>query len=175
MLDALDAATDAFAGRLALVGDDDWSRPTPCDGWDVRYLVAHVVGGNRFAELVLSGVAGAEAMADVLSSSHPGNRFAASAAAQRAGFVSAGEVVDHVIGPMPTERFLELRVFDVTMHAWDLATAIGADAAIDGELAETVLPIASREHGAFGIEPLGRTGADATVEDRLLDVTGRRA
>lgn len=29
---------------LADLGDDDWRRPTDCDGWDVREMAAHLVG-----------------------------------------------------------------------------------------------------------------------------------
>ena len=52
-LNALDAATDEFGRRLAAVGDDAWLLPTPCTGCGVHYLAAHVIGGNRFAALVL--------------------------------------------------------------------------------------------------------------------------
>ena len=55
LLDALDRANGEFRNRLEQVRPDDWSRPTPCDEWDVRFLVAHVVGGSRFAASVLSG------------------------------------------------------------------------------------------------------------------------
>ena len=46
---------------------DEWVKPTPCDEWDVRYLVAHVVGGNRFASSVLSGASAQAAMGSVMS------------------------------------------------------------------------------------------------------------
>ena len=55
LLAALDAATEEFRRRLVLVGKSDWERSTPCPDWDVSYLVAHVVGGNRFAVSVLGG------------------------------------------------------------------------------------------------------------------------
>ncbi len=55
LLSALDAATDQFRRHVSVVGKDQWAAATPCTGWDVHYLVAHVVGGNRFAALVLAG------------------------------------------------------------------------------------------------------------------------
>ena len=67
LLDALDRANGEFRTRLEQVGPDDWTRPTPCDQWDVRFLVAHVVGGSRFAVSVLSGSSARAAMDDVLS------------------------------------------------------------------------------------------------------------
>ena len=35
---------EKFAALLADLDDDDWSKPTDCDRWDVRALAAHVVG-----------------------------------------------------------------------------------------------------------------------------------
>jgi uncharacterized protein (TIGR03083 family) len=53
LLTALDAAAEEFRQRLALVGPSDWVRSTPCPDWNVAYLAAHVVGGNRFAVSIL--------------------------------------------------------------------------------------------------------------------------
>jgi hypothetical protein len=44
-----------------------WSLDTPCSEWDVHYLVAHVVGGNRFAASVLAGMTASDAMEQVMS------------------------------------------------------------------------------------------------------------
>lgn len=38
-----------FAALLATVSDDDWDRPTDCEGWNVRDLAGHVVGAMRSA------------------------------------------------------------------------------------------------------------------------------
>ena len=67
LLAALDAATDEFRQRLMLVGSSDWARSTPCPDWDVRYLVAHVVGGNRFAVSILGGMSASDAANEVMS------------------------------------------------------------------------------------------------------------
>ncbi|MGY1712197.1 maleylpyruvate isomerase family mycothiol-dependent enzyme [Geodermatophilus sp. SYSU D00758] len=36
-----------FAGLLASLSDEDWTRPTECAPWDVRLLVAHVLGATE--------------------------------------------------------------------------------------------------------------------------------
>ncbi len=56
--DTIAAYTSAcafFGERLATVTDLDWERPTPCEGWDVRTLVAHVVTGEALVAQVLTG------------------------------------------------------------------------------------------------------------------------
>jgi uncharacterized protein (TIGR03083 family) len=41
-----------FADAVEALGEDDWSRPTDCEGWTVRDLVGHVVGAMRSAASV---------------------------------------------------------------------------------------------------------------------------
>ena len=90
LLNALDAATEEFGRRVALVGLDDWDRPTPCPDWDVHYLVAHVVGGNRFAVLILGGMDASDAVGEVMSmpqlGGDPLSAWASTSAAQMAAF-----------------------------------------------------------------------------------------
>ena len=163
---------------------DAWSRPTPCDDWDVRYLVAHVVGGNRFAVQVLDGASAADAIAQVMSSPQLGDdalgAWTSTVTDQRAAFRADPDLertIDHPLGTISVREFLGLRVFDVALHAWDLARAIGADERLDTSLVDVVLAIiAARPAGmGFGITPLGRAPHGASAQDRLLDLTGRAA
>ena len=130
LLNALDAATDEFGRRVALVESDDWTRATPCTGWDVHYLVAHVVGGNRFAVLILGGAAASEAIDVVMSAPQLGDdastAWMTTSAEQSAAFRAEKVLesrVDHPLGEITGREFLEFRVFDITLHAWDLARA----------------------------------------------------
>ncbi len=181
-LDALDRATSEFAGRLGAVAADQWRAPTPCDDWDVRYLVAHVVGGNRFASLVLAGQAASTAIEQIMSTPQLGaaplDDFGGSAEAQRRLFRTDGVLeldVDHPLGTIPASRLLAFRIVDLAVHAWDLAVAIDGDRDLDGALVVTVLDlIAGLPDGlGFGIEPRGLVGADAAPQPRLLDLVGR--
>lgn len=181
-LAALDLAADAFRGHLAAVGDDEWTASTPCTDWDVHFLVAHVVGGNRFASLVLDGRSAAAAMEAVVGAAQLGadplGNFDASIAAQRHRFRRVGaleEGISHPAGAVSGERFLGMRIFDIAVHSWDLAVAISRDAELDDDLVQAVLQIVRSEAlgMAFGIEPCRAVGPDASPMDQLLDLSGR--
>jgi uncharacterized protein (TIGR03083 family) len=43
-LDLLERILDGTAGLLAGVGDEQWTKPTPCPEYDVRALVSHITG-----------------------------------------------------------------------------------------------------------------------------------
>ena len=147
----------------------------------MHYLVAHVVGGNRFASMLLNGMTGSAAMDAVMSQTQlaedPVRNYRESSEAQRAAFASPGALdatVSHPLGDMPGARFLGMRTFDITLHAWDLATALGVDATIDEALVDHVLGIMTKEPPGmgFGIEarPLDD---DVTPLDRMLSKVGR--
>ena len=49
--------------------------------------------------------------------------------------------IDHPLGAMSGQSFLELRVFDITLHAWDLARSIGVDEELAPPLVDLVLEV----------------------------------
>lgn len=182
LVDALDVAVEGFRRRLAQVEEGQWSGPTPCEEWDVRFLVAHVVGGNRFASLVLDGAPADRAVGEIMAHRQLGDEplvdFTSSAGEQRRRFRAEGaleQTVSHPSGVLTGRRFLEMRVCDTTLHTWDLARAIGADDTLDPHLAAAVLAIVegSPDGVGFGTTPLGRASADAPTQERLLDGSGR--
>jgi uncharacterized protein (TIGR03086 family) len=182
LLSALDSASEHFRRHLADVAEDQWTNATPCTDWDVHYLVAHVVGGNRFASLVLEGWTAEDAMQMVIESPQLGvdplRAFLETSSEQRTRFTRPGaldRLIDHQLGELTGERFLAMRIFDIAVHSWDLATAIGSDGEFEPDLAERVLAIVLNEEPGmgFGIEPCGGIGPEATAMHQLLDLCGR--
>ncbi len=182
--DTLAAYTSAcafFGERLSNVTDLDWDLPTPCDGWDVRTLVAHVATGEALVTQVLSGGGSWDAEVDpsVLGLNPMtvwrGTALAALEVASGEGVLDA--IHAHAVGDLPGGVIVGFRVTDNLVHGWDLARACGADVELPEVLAERCLdfwlPLAgSAGMGAhFGGPVMPPEGASAGV--RLLSLLGR--
>lgn len=86
--------------------------------------------------------------------------------------------VHHPAGDCSGRTLLEMRIMDFTIHAWDLARAIGADHSLDPDLVAhlcDVLPDLVPELAPWGYfrAASGQPPADAPLETRLLHLTGR--
>ncbi|MGH8895068.1 MAG: TIGR03086 family metal-binding protein [Actinomycetes bacterium] len=185
LLEQYDHAVSEFDRRVAQVGDDQWSAPTPCEEWDVRALVAHLVDECRWAPYLLSGGTAADA----------GDRFAgdplgedAKAAwrtasdAARAAFVAPG-ALDHTVslsyGETSARDYIWEMTVDAAVHAWDLARGIGADDRLDPELVRRIHTEADKyaeSRAATGLfAPPVPVAAHADLQTRMLGLFGRRA
>ena len=180
-LEALAAGNAEFERRLRLVSATGWDRPTPCTEWDVRALANHVVGGNRRYVMLLRGASAADDYAtrtDDHLGQDPVAAFVETAAQVLSEFQVHGamtRVVHHPIGDKSGEELLDMRVFEVAVHAWDLAEAIRADTRLDAELVEHALTCTShveagRQSGRFA----PALDWEATSpQQRLLALAGR--
>ncbi len=183
---ALALAVSGFEARLGLVTDDDWARPTPCEGWTVADLVKHLIGGGIMSELLLDGASKEEAMAALFDLDLDGDLRAAFTDArdrQAAVFArpgAAATLCHHPMRDMPASEFIWLRVRDTTVHTWDLARAIGADETLDQGLVATIWPQVEpispmlAASGMFGAGASGNIADDASAQTRVLDALGRR-
>lgn len=183
---ALALAVSGFQARLDLVTDEDWGRPTPCEGWTVADLVKHLVGGGIMSELLLGGATKEQAMSALFDLDLQGDLRAAFVDArdrQAAVFARPGAadtLCHHPMRDMPAAEFIWLRVRDTTVHTWDLARAIGADEALDESLLATIWsqvePVAPMlaASGMFGTGASGGLPADASAQTKVLDALGRR-
>ena len=55
VVDLYTRSVDAFLAAVDQVPDEAWAAPTPCTDWDVRALVNHVVGEDRWVVPLLEG------------------------------------------------------------------------------------------------------------------------
>jgi uncharacterized protein (TIGR03086 family) len=169
---------------VAGVNATQWTAATPCDGWDVRALLNHVVSGNLWAV----ELAGGKAIADVgtrldgdLLGNDPLAAYETSADAAGRAFAAPGALdapcaVSY--GPVPGSVYAGHRFIDVLIHGWDLAAATGQEATLDPSLVDgcwaVIEPQADllKGSGMFGADVDAAPGAGAQA--RLLAALGRR-
>jgi uncharacterized protein (TIGR03086 family) len=121
----LQHALDLASELVKTVGPADLVRPTPCAGWDLAALLAHMTGQNHgFADALRGGTdvaaydpvpdlaAWPNSVADLLDAAyHPGTDA-----------VLLPEISTERRFPVPV--VLGFQLLDTTVHTWDVATAL---------------------------------------------------
>jgi uncharacterized protein (TIGR03086 family) len=176
-------ALEGFGRRLELVGPDGWSGSTPCDDWDVRALVNHVLAELLWVPPLLAGQTieevGDRFDGDVIGDDPLAAWDAAAAEALAAAEVDGAQerTVHLSFGDFPGSEYLGQVTSDVVIHTWDLAQSLGADAALGDSLVVFVEAFlgpqidAWRSAGAFG--PAVEGSGDVDAQAALLARTGR--
>jgi uncharacterized protein (TIGR03086 family) len=165
------------------VGADQWDLPTPCTDWDVRALVNHVVGEERWTGPLLDGMTIAEVGdrfdGDVLGDDPQATGRAASAEAVAAvdGKLDGIDAVHLSYGDENPGEYVHQLSADHLIHGWDLAAATGQDRTLDAELvAEVSAWFADREELYRHAGMLGpRLASGGDPQSDLLAAAGRAA
>jgi uncharacterized protein (TIGR03086 family) len=163
---------------------DQWHDPTPCDDWDVRQVLNHIVEGNLWVGALMGGrtieEVGDELEGDQLGDD-PTSAYARSADAASRGFQAPGAMAQPVpvsYGPVPGEVYAGHRFIDVLIHGWDLAKGTGQDSVLEPELVEACWAVVEpqkeifAQSGAFGDDH--EAPEDADPQTRLLAALGRK-
>ncbi|HTJ33755.1 MAG TPA: TIGR03086 family metal-binding protein [Dactylosporangium sp.] len=175
-------ALATFDSAVRALPGDRLGAATPCAGWDVRALLNHVVGEDRWAVELLAG----RSIADVggsldgdLLGEDPFAAWAAASAAAAAAVEAAGPdaVVGLSAGPTPVAEYLRQLAADHLVHAWDLATAVGVNLRLDAGLvaavAEWFAPVEETYRSYGMVAPRPPLARDAEPQARLLAMFGR--
>lgn len=179
-------SVEGFVARLDALepqGADAWGGPTPCEDWDVRALVNHVVNEDLWTVPLMEGATmdevGDRFEGDLLGDdplmiARSACEMAIVAAASG---VVAGRTVHLSFGDAPADEYAHQLAADHIVHGWDLAVATGGDTAIDPELVEACATwFVDREDmyrsaGVIGARPAGADHDDPQA--RLLVAFGR--
>ena len=146
--------------------------PTPCDQWDARTLLNHVLDTQRFFSDTARGREASLPAPEPpnLIGDDPVAAFDGACAETQAAFGEPG-VIDKT-GPS-----LGVAFSDLLLHGWDLAKATGEDATMPAGLPEAAYELI---HGKFTDEqrkglfkPQIDVPADAAAQAKLLAYTGR--
>ena len=183
-MDETDLLRDVLDGTgclVAGVGAEQWELPTPCEEWDVRALVEHVLGWMQVFDAAANGGAFDGDPADYRLGDDPAADFRAMADSIVDGWRTGGmdRTVRLTTGEMPAPMVFNMTLMEYTTHGWDLATATGQPVPFSDEEAEQVLDRARatlrpeyRGPGtAMGDEVEPPAGAPAA--DRLAAFMGR--
>ena len=169
-------ALSVARGVVEEIDRSQFELPTPCDAWNVRQVLEHMIGGNRR----IAGnppPPGEDVIGDDLTAA-----YAASAASAAATF-EADRGLDRTFslsfGEVPGRVAVLARSTDQLAHAWDLAKAVGMSTDLSPPMYTTGLELLQLRFATIGRNPA--TYADetkprdgATAADRFAAFAGRR-
>ncbi|MEO9325081.1 TIGR03086 family metal-binding protein [Nocardioides sp. C4-1] len=163
----------------------DLDRPTPCDGWAVRDLLAHLAavasrvpyllrGGHPFdVPSMVEGVAD-DGWAAAWAERQP------DLAASLAEDGVLDRTVHHPAGELPAAGAMLAYTSELAAHGWDLAAALGRTTDLDDEVAAACLeptrrflPAEIRHLDEVPFGPVVEVDDDASSYQRLLGWYGR--
>jgi uncharacterized protein (TIGR03086 family) len=182
VVDVLASALAFTDDVFAAIRDEHRPAPTPCDGYDVEHLAAHLVGGVRwFGGLPAGGPVDPTSVADPdLTDTAPVDAFRPAAARVRQVWT-----VDHLdrvyalpSGDVRGAGLAAYMAVEVLAHGWDLAVATGRDLRPPEAVSEATLVLAAdlgedvlRVPGMMKAAVL--VSADAPAIDRFVAFLGR--
>ena len=164
---------------------DQLDDPSPCEGWTVRDVLNHITGGaTMFGLCVRDGAVPDEKLGEIMGGDNLGSDYKGSflkaVDEAQASFAIPGameKVVKLPFGEMPAGVALNIAIFDVMTHAWDLAKASGQSTALDPELLgiafELARQMADGMRGPGVLGPEVSVPDDAPLQDRFAAFVGR--
>lgn len=179
LIENLGRSLAAVGDLIAKVQADEWSAPTPCTDWTVSRLVHHLIGMNRVFSALLAGDPPPRRDTDRVED-EPLTAYRMSAATLQAAFAKPGVLERTFHGPLGAatgaER-LQIRLYDLLAHGWDLAQATGQPAVLPDDVAEQALAFVRTQlteqarPGRFG--PAQVVADHAPAIERLVALLGR--
>jgi uncharacterized protein (TIGR03086 family) len=142
-------SADQAVAVMSTVQSSDLDRPTPCTEFDVRALCGHVIGVlRRITAVARKG----DALAVPSTVTDVADAELAATAAADARLLAEAWAEDAVLdraavlpfGTMPGRFAAMAYTQELTVHAWDLATALGRPELLDDHLAEVAEVTARR-------------------------------
>jgi uncharacterized protein (TIGR03086 family) len=167
----------------------DLARPTPCDGWSLHQLLAHMIGQNiGFAAAAASPDAGQDraVFADRPVGDHPAVEYADSArrvidAFSDPDLLSRTMYLPEVRGGMtfPARVAIGFHLVDYVVHSWDVARSLGTTVSFGDDVLSAALAVAEAvPEEAKGIDVATAFGLavrihGGSVLDRIVATLGR--
>jgi uncharacterized protein (TIGR03086 family) len=120
----LDEILPLLNGLVAHLDDAQLGAPTPCKAFDVRAVLAHMVGGATTFAAAFRGEAPPEPAGEAdLVAAFPRAMAGLQQAVRSPGALE--RTIAAPFGEVPGEAFARFVVLDGLVHGWDIATATG--------------------------------------------------
>jgi uncharacterized protein (TIGR03086 family) len=158
---------------VGLARETDWERDTPCAGWTLRRLVAHMAAQHHGFAAAARGAGHEEAYwREPDDMSDPGRTYQGAATTVLAAFAEPGVgerefVLPELGSGFPGRMAVGFHFIDYVVHAWDVAATLGVGLDLPGHVLEAGLAIARR----VPTDPAGR-GAGFAFAPALDGPTG---
>ncbi|MFE0463481.1 TIGR03086 family metal-binding protein [Kitasatospora sp. NPDC058965] len=184
------SALALIAPHVAAVRREHLELPTPCAGWDLRRLLAHLIGQQYgFAAAARGhgdqpGVFTDHPLLDAPAVAFTALASFADSARELVDAFAAAEAADRPFAlpeilpghPFAPERAISFHLLDTVVHGWDLAVTLGRPFNCPDGLAELVLRVAravpadpaARAPGRAFAPPLPVADALPPLDEALL-------
>lgn len=132
------------------IHDDQWELPTPCAGWTLRDLLAHMTTENHgFAAAARGETASRTAWRPHEFGDDPRRDYAESADAVVTAFAAAGQEfwlpLLHESFRFPAAQAIGFHLLDYVVHSWDVAVSLGRTVALEDDLVAAAQEVADRD------------------------------
>jgi uncharacterized protein (TIGR03086 family) len=187
-------AVERSIGIAATVTKAQLALPTPCAGWSLGDLLAHMIAQHQgFAAAAAGDVADVSVWRWRPLGEDPAADYARAAGHVIAAFGSDG-VRDHSLwlpeildgGPFPAAMAIGFHLLDYVVHGWDVAASLGIEADYPADVVAAALAISEQVPTGAARTALGAAfappvasaltdsiGSTGSALDQLLRVLGR--
>lgn len=188
IIDAHRRAVLASVDVVSRVASDDLRRDTPCAGWQLRDLLAHMtVQHDGFAAAAKGLGADPAVWRPRPLGADPTGEYAAAAHRVLDAFAAPGVLARDFALPeistavtFPAERAIGFHLVDYVVHGWDVARSLGHPYQVDPEVQEIALRVAAavpdgenRLGPAAAFAPAVPVPENAPTLDRVMALLGR--
>ncbi|MGW6023526.1 TIGR03086 family metal-binding protein [Streptomyces sp. NPDC055099] len=186
---ALDrAALQESLRVLRAARDADWARPSPCAGWTLRDLVAHMSAQHHGFAAAARGSGDARTYwiapdlgRDPVRVYEESVRHVLAAFAEE-GVMERGFTLPEIGGTFTGRIAVGFHLLDYVVHSWDVATTVGVGLELTGPVVDAALAIARRvpkdpelRGPGAAFAPALPTPEDASPLEEMLALLGRSA
>jgi len=183
-VDQLALALSQAKRVIASVTSEQLGASTPCDQWDVRTLISHMIGGTSMFSVITRGEALPENQEE--TDFTVGDYVGAFDEAEISLLAAWSDPdvwsreIHFPFSALPAEIAVNVQMMEIATHTWDLARATGQVSSLDDGLAAqmaafaaAMIPAEARSDSGAAFKAVVPVAETASPWDHLAGATGR--